>query len=62
MTLTAIKQLSIREYLNRLGIHPAKDYGSLCTTARIEKTATQVSKSIIVRTCGTISEQVRVDQ
>ena len=27
MTLTEIKQLSIREYLNNLGIHPVKEYG-----------------------------------
>jgi len=26
MTLTEIKQISIRKYLNNLGIHPVKDY------------------------------------
>ncbi len=55
-----IKDISIREYLTNIGIHPVKEYGYYgMYHCPYGKTGTQVSKSIITKIYGTTSEQMK---
>ena len=60
MTYKEANNISIKDYLNSLGIQPAKEKGSYgCTAAPYGRTTRQVSRWIITPIYGVTTELVR---
>ena len=60
MTYKEANNISIKDYLNSLGIQPAKEKGiTECTAAPYGRTTRQVSRWITTPICGVTTELAR---